>query len=210
NNRQNTAPQLMNEKRISASDSSTFALASVATLGREKSQAMIRREDQSYQRIISVDFLGPYRLGREFVEEVIAQTPVPVGSEIAFGTDGLFDIGDDQNTRNLLLLLGLTILSVWMIVSALLESWADPLVVILAVPLSLLGVMGAALYHELAFDRGAIAGTLLCVGVVVNNAILLMHEKQHQRELGIHGLRSWGYVYQRKMRAVLITTLTTI
>lgn len=81
---------------------------------------------------------------------------------------------------------------------------------ILAVPLSLIGVMVGTLYHDLAFDRGAIAGTLLCVGVVVNNAILLMHEKQHMQFLGIHGLRSWLYVYKHKMRAVLITTLTTI
>jgi multidrug efflux pump subunit AcrB len=48
------------------------------------------------------------------------------------------------------------------------------------------------------------------VGVVVNNSILLMHEKQHLPSLGIYGLRSWLYVYKNKMRAVLITTLTTI
>ncbi|HYW35760.1 MAG TPA: efflux RND transporter permease subunit, partial [Balneolaceae bacterium] len=115
-----------------------------------------------------------------------------------------------QNTQNTLLLLGLTILSVWMIVSALLESWIDPLIVICAVPLSFIGVMAGTLYHDLPFARGAIAGTLLCVGVVVNNAILLMHEKQRYRALDIGGLRSWLYVYRNKMRAVLITTLTTV
>src|SRR5699024_4711791 len=51
-NRQHTAAQLMDEKRIAASDSSIFALAAVATLGREKSQSVIRREDQSYQRVV--------------------------------------------------------------------------------------------------------------------------------------------------------------
>jgi hypothetical protein len=68
-----------------------------------------------------------------------------------------------------------------MIVSALLESWRDPLVVILAIPLSLIGVMAGALYHDINFDQGAIAGTLLAVGVVVNNSILLIHEKQRCR-----------------------------
>lgn len=209
-NRQNNSSQLMNEKRFSPSDSTLFSLNEVASLGREKSQSMIRREDQSYRRVVSVDFLGPYRLGRDYVESVLEQTPVPVGMDMEFGSSGFFSMGSEENTRNLLLMLGLTILSVWMIVSALLESWVDPLVVILAVPLSLLGVMLGSLYHDLAFDRGAIAGTLLCVGVVVNNSILLMHEKQHMRSLGIFGLRSWLYVYKNKMRAVLITTLTTI
>ncbi|NGP90091.1 efflux RND transporter permease subunit [Fodinibius halophilus] len=209
-NQQNSASQLMQEKRISSTDSTVFALAEVAELGREKSQSMIRREDQSYRRVVGVDFLGPYRLGRDYIEGVLEKTPVPVGMNMEFGRGSFFSFGQDDKTQNLLLLLALTILSVWMIVSALLESWKDPLVVILAVPLSLLGVMLGTLYHDLAFDRGAIAGTLLCVGVVVNNAILLMHEKQYCRSLGIHGLRSWLYVYKHKMRAVLITTLTTI
>ncbi|MCW9706176.1 efflux RND transporter permease subunit [Fodinibius salsisoli] len=209
-NRQNRSTELMQEKRFSPLDSTLFSLEEVARLGREKSQSMIRREDQSYQRMVSVDFLGPYRLGREYVESVLEQTPVPVGMAMEFGTGSIFGFDSDQNTQNLLLLLGLTILSVWMIVSALLESWVDPLVVILAVPLSLLGVMMGTLYHDLAFDRGAIAGTLLCVGVVVNNSILLMHEKEYCRKLAVHGLRSWLYVYKHKMRAVLITTITTM
>ena len=199
---------LMDEKRESGDV--LFSLEEVAALGKQKSQSQIRREDQSYFRTVSVDFLGPYRLGNEFIEQVIEQTPVPVGAAIEYGWGGLFSFGSEQNTRNILLLLALTILSVWMIVSALLESWLDPIVVILAVPLSLIGVMTGTLYHDFAFDRGAIAGTLLCIGVVVNNSILLMHEKQRIREQLIHGLRSWLYVYKNKMRAVLITTLTTI
>jgi multidrug efflux pump subunit AcrB len=208
--KQNTRSNLMREKRFSPVDSTVFSLAEVANIGREKSQSLIRREDQSYFRSVSVDFLGPYRLGQEYIKGVLAETPVPVGSTVEFGRSSILSFGNEDNTRNILLMLALTILSVWMIVSALLESWKDPLIVILAVPLSLLGVMVGTLYHDLAFDRGAIAGTLLCVGVVVNNSILLMHEKQYTRSLGIFGLRSWMYVYKNKMRAVLITTLTTI
>jgi len=210
-NRQNSAGELMNEKRtIKSLDSTTFALVEIASLGREKSQAMIRREDQSYKRVVSVDFLGPYRMAREYIKSVLEQTPVPIGANISFDRGSIFGFGSEQNIKNIVLLLGLTILSVWMIVSALLESWVDPLVVILAVPFSLIGVMMGTLHSDLAFDHAAIAGSLLCVGVVVNNAILLMHEMQHQRAKGIKKLRGWYYVYRNKMRAVLITTLTTI
>ena len=210
-NRQNSARQLMEEKReVSGADSTLFALKELALLGREKSQATIRREDQSYKRVVSVDFLGPYRMARDYIENVLEQTPVPIGANITFDRSSIFGFGSEQNIKNILLLLGLTILSVWMIVSALLESWVDPLLVILAVPFSLIGVMMGSLYNDIAFDHAAIAGSLLCVGVVVNNAILLMHEMQHQRQKGIIKLRGWYYVYRNKMRAVLITTLTTI
>ena len=97
-----------------------------------------------------------------------------------------------------------------MIVSSLLEHRSHPFFVILAVPLSLIGIMIGTLYHDFSFGRGAIAGTLLSIGVVVNNAILLLHHRQTIMEQGIRGLRSWFYIYRGKFRTILITTLTTI
>ncbi len=186
-----------------------FNLREISELSREKTLPRIIRENQSYQRTVSVDFLGPHRLATNVIEETLDEVPVPVGASIQFG-GGFFSWGQDDQLRNYLLLLVLTILSVWMIVSALLENWLDPIVVILAVPLSLIGVMTGALYHDINFDQGAIAGTLLAVGVVVNNSILLIHEKQRTRALGIFGLRSWVQVYRNKMRTVMITSLTTM
>lgn len=186
-----------------------FTIEEVAELTREETMSQIIREDQSYQRTLTVDFLGPPRLATNYIESVLEAVPVPVGATIQFGS-GFFSFGQEETLANYLLLLLLTVLSVWMIVSALLESWGDPLVVILAIPLSLIGVMAGALYHDVNFDQGAIAGTLLAVGVVVNNSILLIHEKQRCRSLGISGLRSWVQVYRNKMRAVLITSLTTM
>jgi hydrophobic/amphiphilic exporter-1 (mainly G- bacteria), HAE1 family len=171
--------------------------------------SQIIREDQSYSRTLTVDFLGPPRLASNYIESVLEEVPVPVGASIQFGS-GFWSWGQDEKLQNYLLLLLLTILSVWMIVSALLESWRDPIVVLLAIPLSLIGVMAGALFHDINFDQGAIAGTLLAVGVVVNNSILLIHEKQRCRAAGVHGLRSWVQVYRNKMRAVLITSLTTM
>ncbi|NBC28257.1 MAG: AcrB/AcrD/AcrF family protein, partial [Bacteroidetes bacterium] len=195
--------------RARQSDQTFFTVDDIASLTREKTLSQIIREDQSYQRTISVDFLGPPRLATNYIESVLDKVPVPVGASIEFG-GGFFSWGESDKLDNYLLILFLTILSVWMIVSALLESWRDPLVVILAIPLSFIGVMIGALYHDINFDQGAIAGTLLAVGVVVNNSILLIHEKQRCRSLNIYGLRSWVQVYRNKMRTVMITSLTTI
>jgi len=195
--------------RARSSGNLMFTIDEVADLTREQTMARIIREDQAYQRTLTVDFLGPHRLAQNYIESVLDEVPVPVGASITFG-GGFFSWGDSDQLDNYLLLLLLTVLSVWMIVSALLESWKDPLVVILAIPLSLIGVMAGALYHDINFDQGAIAGTLLAVGVVVNNSILLIHEKQRCRSLGIYGFRSWVQVYRNKMRAVMITSLTTI
>lgn len=200
---------LMEEKRVGPQDTVIFSLEQVAALDKRGVQSQIRREDQSYIRVVTVDFLGPYRLARDYITAVLKETPVPVGMNIEYG-NGFFSFGNDDDTWNIMWLLFLTIVTVWMISAAVLENWLDPLIVILTVPLALLGIMAGALYTGMPFDRGAIAGVMLCVGVVVNNAILLMYEKQKYRRLHISGLRSWLYVYHHHIRAVLITTLTTI
>jgi multidrug efflux pump subunit AcrB len=64
--------------------------------------------------------------------------------------------------------------------------------------------------HDIAFDRGAISGGLLCIGVVVNNSILLMHRRLEAKRLGINGFRAWLLVYQDKTRSVVLTSVTTI
>ncbi|HYW35583.1 MAG TPA: efflux RND transporter permease subunit, partial [Balneolaceae bacterium] len=131
---------LMQKKRTTRDDSLMFDLQEVAKLDKRKVQSTIQRVNQAYERTVAVDFLGPYKLARSYIKKVISETPVPVGEKIQYGNNG-FSFSNGQNTQNTLLLLGLTILSVWMIVSALLESWIDPLIVICAVPLSFIGVM---------------------------------------------------------------------
>ncbi|SMO42469.1 efflux RND transporter permease subunit [Gracilimonas mengyeensis] len=186
-----------------------FNMSTIGEVVKEGGLSEIRRDNQSYERVVSVDYLGNYRMGREYIEEVLEGTPVPVGASIEFGR-GFFGFGDDGQSRNVLFIALLSLLSVWMIVSALLESVKYPLFVIMAVPYSLIGIMLGTLSNDLAFDRGAIAGSLLCIGVVVNNAILIYHQKQLENGNGIFGLRCWMHVYRKRMRAILITTVTTI
>ncbi|MEX0719414.1 MAG: efflux RND transporter permease subunit [Balneolaceae bacterium] len=190
-------------------DKVNFNISAIGSISKEKGLTEIRRDNQSYQRMIAVNYLGNYRMGADFIEQVIESTPVPVGASIEFG-GGFFSSSQDESTRNLFFIALLSVLSVWMIVSALLESFKYPMFVIMAVPYSIIGIMLGVMVNDLSFDRGAIAGSLLCVGVVVNNAILLYHQKQLENRKGIFGLRSWMYVYRKRLRAILITTTTTI
>jgi multidrug efflux pump subunit AcrB len=187
----------------------SFNMYNISAISQEGGLNEIRRENQSYERTVGVDYLGNYQMARDYIESVIEETPVPVGAEIQFG-GGFFGFSNDDSSRNVIFIGLLSLLSVWMIVSALLESIKYPIFVIMAVPFSLIGIMLGALVNDLAFDRGAIAGALLCIGVVVNNAILIYHQKQLEHGKGIFGLRCWLYVYKKRMRAILITTVTTV
>src|SRR5699024_4563022 len=109
--RQNYPEELMQEKRTGLQDSVTFSLAQIASLDKRNVQSSIRREDQEYVRVVSVDFLGPYRLAKDYITGVLEQFPVPVGASIEFGS-GFFSFGQDEKAGNILWLLFLTIVTV--------------------------------------------------------------------------------------------------
>lgn len=196
-------------ERMRKSKDLSFDLEAYGTISKERALTEIRRVDQSYERVITFNFLGNYRMAQNFTNALLEEVPVPVGAKIKYGFSG-FSFNDDEQTKNLWLIAMLSILSVWMIISALLESWSGSLFVILTIPFSAVGIMLGTLANDLSFDRGAIAGALLCVGVVVNNAILLIHQRKTEKDRGIEGVRAWYKVFRQKLRSVLITTTTTI
>lgn len=185
-----------------------FTMGEISNLEKRDIMSDIRRENQAYTRGISYDFMGPNQMAQNFRNDLLEAFPFPIGVRVQ--ERSFWGFGGSESRENMIFIMMMALLSVWMIVSALLEKWRDPFIVILAVPLALLGVMSGVLFHEMNFTQGAIAGTLLSVGVVVNNAILLMHEKERMRKSGIWGLRSWVYVYRSRFRAIIITSLTTI
>jgi len=196
-------------EKMRKTNTSSFDLDAYGSITKEKALTEIRRKDQSYERVITFNFLGNYRMAQDYTKKMLEEVPVPVGAKIQYGYSG-FSFNDDDQTKNLWLVAMLSVLSVWMIVSALLESWTGPLFVILTIPFSAIGIMLGTLANDLSFDRGAIAGALLCVGVVVNNAILLIHQRKIERQAGIGGIRAWYKVFRLKMRPILITTTTTV
>ena len=64
------------------SDSLNFDLEAYATITKEKALTEIRRKDQAYERVITFNFLGNYRMAQDFTETMLEEVPVPVGAKI--------------------------------------------------------------------------------------------------------------------------------
>src|SRR5690625_6289820 len=72
--------------RARLADGNMFKMSELATLSRERTMSQIIRQNQSYSRTISVDFLGPPRLATNYIESVLEEVPVPVGASIQYGS----------------------------------------------------------------------------------------------------------------------------
>lgn len=94
--------------------------------------------------------------------------------------------------------------------AALYESFVTPFFVLLAVPLSLIGVFVAFIAAKAPFDPTAYIGVILLSGIVVNNAILLVDHIGLRRRQGL-GLREAVLRGTRdRVRPIVMTTATTV
>jgi hydrophobic/amphiphilic exporter-1 (mainly G- bacteria), HAE1 family len=187
---------------------SAVRLGEVARLEERAVLARIQREDQRYIRYVSYEFRGPTRLGDRVQEVVIENTFLPPGYSIETGTAWRWD---DEEKRQIYGVLAIAILLIFMVTAALFESVRQPLTVLLAVPMALVGVFLIFFYTGASFTREAYVGVIMMGGVVVNNAILLVDHVNHLRRVdGMELMSATLRGTLERVRPILMTSTTTI
>ena len=78
----------------------------------------------------------------------------------------------------------LSVLLVYLVLAALYESWTNPMAVILAVPLALLGVVGGMMARHFANDMYCQIGIVLMIAMAAKNAILVVEFARGERAKG--------------------------
>ena len=104
---------------------------------------------------------------------------------------------------------------VFLVMAVLFESFVYPLVIMISVPLATAGgVLGLAVLNLFAFqplDMLTLLGFIILVGIVVNNAILLVHQALfHIREGGMTAADAIGEATRDRLRPIFMSTLTSI
>ena len=97
-----------------------------------------------------------------------------------------------------------------MILAATFNSLIQPLVVLLAIPFGLIGVVVAFLLHGEPLSFMALLGIIGLNGVVINDSIVLVDFINKLRKQGIDRRHSIIQAGQLRLRAVMLTTMTTV
>ncbi|HDP97823.1 MAG TPA: efflux RND transporter permease subunit, partial [bacterium] len=182
-------------------------LERLATIEEQKVLSRIVREDQQYQRWITFEYRGPYKLGDRLVETILKTTHFPPGYELKRETWGFLKTEEQQQIYRVL---ALSILLVFMVTAALFESLRQPLVIILTIPLALVGVFLIFYFTDTNFDRSAYIGVIFLSGIVVNNAIILVDHINALRRQGLPLFEAIITGAADRVRPVAMTTGTTI
>ncbi len=102
------------------------------------------------------------------------------------------------------------IILVYLVMAAQFESLIDPFIIMFSVPFAIVGVVWALIITGTTLSINAFIGMIMLVGIVVNNAIVLIDYTNILRQRGFSVREAILTAGQRRMRPVLMTALTTI
>lgn len=97
-----------------------------------------------------------------------------------------------------------------MLLASQFESFLDPLVIMMSVPLALVGIVLSLVVTNRAFGLTAFIGSLMLVGIAVKNAILVVEFTKQLRRGGMDPREALLHAGPRRLRPILMTTLATI
>ncbi|MBP7652009.1 efflux RND transporter permease subunit [Candidatus Dependentiae bacterium] len=106
--------------------------------------------------------------------------------------------------------LAFAIVFVYMIMAAQFESFIHPVTLLISVPLALLGAFAGLRYLNLSLSITALIGVIILVGVVVNNAIILVDYTNILRKRGMDRIEAIKLAGVTRVRPILITASSTV
>jgi HAE1 family hydrophobic/amphiphilic exporter-1 len=112
--------------------------------------------------------------------------------------------------RELVISLILALVLVYMVLACQYESLRDPLVVMFSVPLAVIGVLVTLFLTGTTLNVQSYIGCIMLGGIVVNNAILLVDQAGRLIREGRPSREALTEAGRRRLRPILMTTLTTI
>jgi HAE1 family hydrophobic/amphiphilic exporter-1 len=104
----------------------------------------------------------------------------------------------------------IAIVLVYMVMAVQFESFLHPLTVMFSLPLMTVGVFGMLLITGKEIDVMSLMGIILLVGIVVNNAILLVDFTNQQRAQGVDKVTAVLRAGPLRLRPILMTAISTM
>lgn len=185
------------------------ALRNVVRTESGRGPLVIDRKDQQRITTVSANISGR-DLGSVAadISERLRDVPRPVGYEFIIA--GSYE-EQQKAFRELLLTFALAVILVYMVLASQYESLRDPIIVMLSVPTAAIGVLIILFLTNTTLNIQSYIGCIMLGGIVVNNAILLVDQAGRlRRERGMETNNALIEAGRRRLRPILMTTLTTI
>ena len=210
--------QAINNLPVVTRSGDIVPISSLATIQVTVGPTQIRHLER--QRTVTLEIRPPELMPLESALEIINSEVIaplragamPHGVRLSLtGTADKLSQTWDAMVVNLVI----AIIIVYLVMAVLFESFIYPLIIMLSVPLATAGgVIGLALTNQFTFqplDMLTLLGFVILIGIVVNNAILLVHQTLvHIKDEGMGVEEAILEATRNRIRPIFMSTLTSI
>ena len=190
---------------------SPIYLRDVADVATSLGPTEIRRENQNRVLRLNGDVvteIASVGVVNDSIRARLASLELPDGYGLIYGGE---EEAIQENNRQLTMVVLLAVFLVFVVLALQYESLVNPLVILVTIPLSMIGVGLGLWITETPLSAPVLLGVILLAGIVVNNAILLVeyveeyrhdHNEPMEKALVLAG--------SVRLRPILMTTITTM
>ena len=105
----------------------------------------------------------------------------------------------------------LAMILTYLLLAAILESFVQPIFILLTVPLAIIGVLASLYYTNISFAITSLMAIIMLIGIVVNNAILMLdYTNQLVRSKGMKVKDALIEACPTKLKPIIMSTLAII
>ncbi|WP_116367904.1 efflux RND transporter permease subunit [Parahaliea mediterranea] len=210
------SPEQLASLPLATPAGSVVPLAELVDIQRTVGPSQLRRIDS--RRTISLNVRPPEDMSLEHVLDTL-QREVEPQLKAALPADGNILYGGSANalTRAIKSMgsnFALALVVLFLLMAALFRSLKDSLLVVLAMPLAMAGGIAAMrilnLFTFQPLDLLTMIGFVILLGLVVNNAILLVHQTRSAEREGVSRHHAVEQALQTRLRPIFMSTLTSI
>ena len=191
-------------------DSIQTRLNDIGSITKRRTGLNIERRNQEYTIAVGYEFIGSYDLMYRMEREVIKRMNdrLPMGFHVG-SNNSYYSWRESQKQRTLLIFV--VILVIFMICAVLFESLRQPLVIVLLIPISFIGLFLAFPLFGVNFGQGGFAAMIMLCGITVNAGIYLTSEyRTIFSSTGRIGQKTYIKAFNRKIVPTMLTILSTV
>lgn len=115
-----------------------------------------------------------------------------------------------ESSSSLMFAFTLALVLIFLVLAAQFESFKDPIIVMMTVPLALTGALLSMWYFDITMNIFSQIGIIMLIGLVSKNGILIVEFANQRKEAGMSKLDAIRYASAARFRPILMTSFATI
>jgi multidrug efflux pump subunit AcrB len=141
------------------------------------------------------------------IQKIIDEIPHPANLRVDLG--GMVD-GMNQSFKSFAIGFTLSFLLLYLILTAQFKSFIDPILIMLAIPMGITGVLLTLLFTDTTMNVMSLMGVLMLVGIANSNSILIVDFAHRLEEQGLSVIDAVITSCRVRLRPILMTSLATM